>query len=113
MEEVEREQYGGSHEAADRYGMTGLHSWHEHSHQETLEEEEEEDQEQEQDARHHSNEEEEEGDRQEEEEVHVTNRQEDVRMREKESKAELSFTYSPIVHGPKWFPTMVRLKIII
>jgi hypothetical protein len=30
---------------------------------------------------------------------------------EEETKSELSFTYSPIVHGPKWFPTMVRTSL--
>jgi hypothetical protein len=108
MEEVDGQQYGANHEAAGHYGS--VHTWHEHAEEERLEEEEEE---QEQEELRHNNkmEEEEEVRRAEEEVDHVKNRHEDMRMRDKESKAEFSFTYSPIVHGPKWFPTMVRISI--
>jgi len=30
-----------------------------------------------------------------------------VNQERKGTKSELGMTYSPIVHGPKWFPTMV------
>ena len=46
------------------------------------------------------------------EERHTEPGVEDTQVPEKETTSEFSFTYSPIVHGPKWFPTMVREQII-